>query len=137
MVYQIQIGDHGSARTLYILLVRLDLPSVSRKVNRYRTVPVWHIQKLRISSKGSTSDSGTYTLHPRQPLRHLSMSLALAHHPCSVPSTARSRTQSLRYSSSRPTFCVIRQRATRLCQTSALSRSRGGQLAQRLRVPRL
>jgi hypothetical protein len=107
------------------------------KANRARTAPVWHIRRLRISSRGSTFDSGMYTLHPRQPVGHLSMSLARAHLPCSDPFTARSRTQSLRYLSSRPTYCVTRQRATRRCQTSALFPSRGGQRGQKLRAPRL
>jgi hypothetical protein len=40
MVYQIQIGDHGPARTLYLLLVHLGLFSVSCKANRARTAPV-------------------------------------------------------------------------------------------------
>src|SRR6266852_2711367 len=137
MVFQIQIGDHGPPRTLYLLLVYLGLFSVPRQANRARTVPVWHIQRLRISSRGSTFDSGTYILHPRQPVRYLSMSTARAHLPCSDPFTARSRTQSLRYLYSRPTYCVTRQRATQRCQTSALSPSRGGQQAQKPRALRL
>jgi hypothetical protein len=137
MVYQIQIGDHGPARALYLLLVHLGLFSVSWKTNRARTAPVWHIQRLRISSRGSIFDSGTYTLHPRQPAQHLSRLSVWVHLPCSDPFTARSRTQSLRYLSSHPTCCVTRRRATRRCQTSALSPSLGGRRAQKLKVPRL
>jgi hypothetical protein len=137
MVCQIQIGDHGLARTLHLLLVRLGLFSVSCKANRTRTAPVWHIRRLRISSRGSTFDSGMYTLHPRQPVGHLSMSSPRDHLPCSDPFTARSHTQSLRYLSSRPTYCVTQQRATRRCQTSALSPSHGGQRGQKLRALRL
>jgi hypothetical protein len=137
MVYQVQIGDHGPARTLYLLLVHLGLFSAPCKANRARTAPVWHIRRSRISSRGSTSDSGTYTLHPRQPVWHLSMSSVRALLPCSDPFTARSRTQSLRYLYSHPTYCVTQQRATRRCQTSALSPLRGGQRAQKLRAPRL
>jgi hypothetical protein len=136
-IYQIQVGDHGPARTLYLLLVHLRLLSVSCIANRARTAPVWHTRRLRISLRGSTSDSGTSTLHPPRPLRDLSMSSARGHLPCSAPSRARSRTQSLRCLSSRLTFFVIQQRAMRQCQTSALFPSRGGQLAQKRRAQRL
>jgi hypothetical protein len=127
MVYQIQIGDHGHARTLYLLLVHLGLFSVSCKANRTCTAPVWHVRRLRTSSRGSIFNSGMYTLHPRQPMPHLSMSSVRAHLPCSDPFTSCSCTQSLCYLSSHPTCCVTRQRAVRQCQTSALSSSRGGQ----------
>ena len=93
--------------------------------------------RMPSSSRGSTFDSGMYTLHLQQPVRHQSVSLAQAHLPCSEPFTARSRTQSLRYLSSHPTYCVTRQCETWRCQISALSPLLSGQRAQKLRAPRL
>ena len=93
--------------------------------------------RMPSSSRGSTFDSGMYTLHLQQLVRHQSVSLAQAHLPCSEPFTARSCTQSLCYLSSRPTYCMTWQRETRRCQISTLSPSLGGQRVQKLRAPRL